>query len=111
MKEKPIIYSGQTSEVSGEIKTTNKKLLERKEEDTVIIEKDKIAEKGRPTEDEIQEKVGLMRTKKEVDPKYFESTEDDLESLSQGRDSSGIGKEFYPGWKPEDFKKLLELIK
>jgi len=66
------------------------------------------------------QKLAMLKKKKEarakdLDEKYNDPFEDEwlitqsqLLHLAEGNDDEGIGKKYYPGWKPEHFKILLE---
>ncbi len=63
-----------------------------------------------PIPKDFADKLENLRKQKEDSPIMFPGTIIDLENLAEGRDDDGIGKQYYPGWSADDFKKLLAAI-
>ena len=63
----------------------------------------------RPNEEAIQEVVENQLMSRKVSPMGFESTKNEFISWSEGEIDS-TRKEFYPGWRDEDFKTVLDKL-
>lgn len=71
------------------------------------IESESKAEGGRPTEEDIEDKLENLDFQKKRFPNQFEQTMDQLEELAAGNDEEGLGDKYYPGWVKEDFDNLI----
>jgi hypothetical protein len=72
--------------------------------DSLIL---KLAGWGRPTQDEIQNKANQIYL---LPPTRRFSAIADIEDMATGENLDGIREKYYPGWKDEDFKTLLQKL-
>lgn len=54
------------------------------------------------------ERLNNLRKQREVSKIFYQSTLNELIYMSKGDELDGARDEYYPGWKDNDFKKLLK---
>lgn len=65
------------------------------------------AEVGRPTEEEMEDRVTNLKFQKTKFPAQYEQTISQLEDILNGQDEENLRDQFYAGWTDEDIENLL----
>jgi len=74
------------------------------------IESDAKSEGGRPSPEDIEDRVANLMMQKEKFRHQFEQSVWQIEDLIDGKDEEGIGQ-YYEGWTAEDLETLLSKVR
>jgi hypothetical protein len=74
------------------------------------IEGDPTSEGGRPTPEDIEDRVANLEFQKNKFPGQYRKTVQQIEGLLAGEDDDNV-KQYYEGWTTEDFEALLSQLR
>jgi hypothetical protein len=67
-------------------------------------------EAGRPTPQDIDDRVANLEFQKKRVPNQFRQTVSEIEDFANGEGDQNLREEYYAGWTQEDFQQLLSRV-